>query len=97
MLTGIPCYDAISYMNQNIEDYIPDYHRKECYEAHYQSMIYLVNGQNLWEKTTYDDVLPLPIKRQPRRPKKSRRKEAGEECKNKTKMSRKGFKIKYRN
>ena len=97
MLTGIPCCHAISCMNhinQNPEDYIPLYYRKEAYAACYQSIIFPTNGSNLWPQTEYQNVLPPPFKRQSGRPKKNRNKEASELSKDTTKMSRKGFPIK---
>ena len=61
MPTGIPCSHAISCLNNmniNPEEYIPIYYRRQMYEIVYGSIIYPANGQNVWVKTPYDDVLP---------------------------------------
>ncbi|KAK2351765.1 hypothetical protein QL285_096968 [Trifolium repens] len=79
-LTGLPCCHAIPCMrdqNIDVDQYVPDYYRKEAYAACYSHMIYPTNGQNLWTKTEFVDLQPPPIKRQPGRPKKKRNREAG--------------------
>jgi pyruvate/2-oxoglutarate dehydrogenase complex dihydrolipoamide acyltransferase (E2) component len=81
MLTGLPCRHAIScmrYMDMDPGQYVPNYFRRETYEACYHPIIYPTNGQNLWVKTRFTDLQPPPIKRQPGRPKKKRNKEARE-------------------
>ncbi|GAU10051.1 hypothetical protein TSUD_423700, partial [Trifolium subterraneum] len=81
MLTGLPCRHAIACMREIETDpgqYVPNYFRKETYEACYQPIIYPTNGQNLWDKTEFTNLQPPPIKRQPGRPKKKRKKEAHE-------------------
>jgi hypothetical protein len=81
LLTGLPCCHAISCMKSqdiDVDQYVPDCFRKERYEACYSHIIYPVNGQSLWRRTEYTDLLPPPIKRQPGRPKKNRRKDADE-------------------
>jgi len=80
-LTGLPCCHAISCMksqDMNINDFVPDCFKKERYAACYSSVIYLANGQCLWERTKYADLQPPPIKRQLGRPKKKRNKDANE-------------------
>jgi hypothetical protein len=64
--------------NIDVDQYVPDYYRKDSYAACYSHMIYPTNGQNLWTKTEFVDLQPPPIKRQPGRPKKKRNREAGE-------------------
>jgi len=47
LLTGLPCYHAISCMRNrvlSIYDFVPDYYKKEKYAACYSSMIYPANG-----------------------------------------------------
>jgi len=44
-------------------------------------MIYLTNGENLWESTPYPDILPSPVRKMPGRPKRSRNKVADEKKK----------------
>jgi len=81
LLTGLPCCHAISCMKAqdiDVNQYVPDCFRKERYEACYSHIIYLVNGQSLWRRTEYTDLQPPPIKRQPGRSKKNRRKDVDE-------------------
>ena len=72
-ITGIPCchsLTAMSFLNLNAEQYIAHWFTKSSYEEIYNSIIYPVNGQNVWEITPFPDVLP-PVKRSlPGRPKK---------------------------
>jgi hypothetical protein len=81
LITGLPCCHAIACMKSqsiDIDQYVPDCFRKEKYEACYRSIIYPTNGQALWRRTEYADLQPPPVKRQPGRPKKKRRKDADE-------------------
>jgi hypothetical protein len=59
--------------NIDVDQYVPDYYRKDSYAACYSHMIYPTNGQNLWTKTEFVDLQPPPIKRQPGRPKKKKK------------------------
>ncbi|XP_058726169.1 uncharacterized protein LOC131597489 [Vicia villosa] len=77
-----------------VDDFVPDYYKKECYEACYTPVIYLANGATLWTKTDAVDLQPPPIKRQPGRPKKKRNKEAGEQVRSATQLKRAKFGIK---
>ena len=73
MLTGLPCTHAIACMQKNnlkVDDYVPAYFRKETYEACYRPLIYPTNGSGVWEVTTYNDLQPPPIRKQPGRPRK---------------------------
>ncbi|XP_058760393.1 uncharacterized protein LOC131633723 [Vicia villosa] len=99
MLTGIPCYHAISCIQSRSEsptDYIPSYYRKDTYQACYQPLIYPTNGENLWELTPYPDILPPPTRRAPGRPKRRRNKDADEKRNDATHVSRKGLPNKCR-
>jgi hypothetical protein len=81
MLTGIPCCHAIAcYIDrhEDPESAIPSMFRKEAYEDVYSHIIYPTNGENLWVKTPYVDILPPPLRRAPGRPKRSRNKDADE-------------------
>lgn len=81
LLTGLPCCHAISCMKSqdiDVDQYVSDCFRKERYEICYSHIIYPVNGQSLWRRTEYTDLQPPPIKRQPGRPKKNRRKDVDE-------------------
>ncbi|XP_058783466.1 uncharacterized protein LOC131658154 [Vicia villosa] len=80
-LTGLPCVHALACMksrNFKYEDYIPECFRKSRYIAVYKSVLYPVNGSNLWVKTPYPDVRPPKHRRMPGRPKKKRNREQGE-------------------
>jgi hypothetical protein len=93
-LTGLSCCHAISCMkhqNLEIDDFVPDYYKKDKYAACYSSIIYPTNGQDLWVRTEYNDLQPPPIKRQPGRPKKKRRLEAGEMRKDANQMRRASY------
>ncbi|KAK2389968.1 hypothetical protein QL285_063521 [Trifolium repens] len=95
MLTGIPCCHAIASILKKVqkpEDYVPNYYRKETYEACYAPLIYPVSGQSVWEKTQYTDLQPPPIRRQPGRPKKRRNREEGELCREPAMLKKKGMK-----
>jgi len=46
------------FLNLNAEEFIPHWFRTCTYEETYYSIIYPVNGQLLWERTSYDDVQP---------------------------------------
>jgi hypothetical protein len=91
MLTGLPCRHAIAcmrHMNIDPDQYVPNYFRRETYEACYHPIIYLTNGQNVWVKTAFTDLQPPPIKRQPGRPKKKRNKESHELKRDDSQMNR---------
>ncbi|XP_058727156.1 uncharacterized protein LOC131598590 [Vicia villosa] len=97
MLTGLPCchaYACLKDQRLKVDDFVPDYYKKECYEACYTPVIYPANGATLWTKTDAVDLQPPPIKRQPGRPKKKRNKEAGEQVRSATQLKRAKFGIK---
>ncbi|XP_014496774.1 uncharacterized protein LOC106758355 [Vigna radiata var. radiata] len=78
-ISGIPCCHAIvamNYYNEDPKNFIPSCFTRSTYEATYAAMIYPVNGQLLWEKTSFVDVLPPLIRKLPGRPKKKRKLEA---------------------
>ena len=81
-VTGIPCNHAISAiykLRQYPEDYVNDFFKKATYEKVYQHLIYPVPGEHDWVRTTTPDIDPPKFNKHPSRPKKSRRKSAGEE------------------
>ncbi|CAK8530329.1 unnamed protein product [Lathyrus sativus] len=87
MLTRLPCCHAISCMKHQhlqVDDFVSDYYKKECYEACYTPVVYPVNGESLWTKTDVVDLQPLPIKGMSDRPKKKMNKEADEQMRNET-------------
>jgi len=64
-ISGISCCHslvAMKCLSINREDFISTWFRKSTYEEIYTSIIYAINGQNLWEITTYPIALP-PIER----------------------------------
>jgi len=80
-ISGIPCCHylaAMKFLNINREDFILVVFRKSTCEEIYISIIYPINGQNLWEITQYLDVLPPTKRIFPGRPKKKKRLEQWE-------------------
>jgi len=93
MLSGISCCHALAamrFLNLNAEEFIPHWFRICTYEETYHSIIYQVNGQLLWERTSYNDVQPPLKRRLPGRPKKKRRLEQWELKKNDTELRKGG-------
>ncbi|XP_022632189.1 uncharacterized protein LOC106752824 [Vigna radiata var. radiata] len=93
-ISGIPCVHALTamkFLNLNAEDYLPVWFKKSTYEEMYSSIIYPINGKHLWEVTQCPDVLPLPKRQLPGRPKKKRRLEQWKLKKSTTKMSKGGL------
>ncbi|XP_017431917.1 uncharacterized protein LOC108339290 [Vigna angularis] len=75
-ISGIPCCHALAvmkFLNLDADDFIPVCFRKSTYEEMYSSIVYPINGQNMWEITPYNDVLPPKKRILPGRPKKKRR------------------------
>ncbi|WVZ16389.1 hypothetical protein V8G54_009371 [Vigna mungo] len=74
-LIGIPCCHALAamtFLNINGQDYVPHWFTKSTYQETYIPIIYPVNGPDLWEITSHPDVLPLPKRVLPGRPKKEK-------------------------
>ncbi|KAL0387553.1 UNVERIFIED_CONTAM: hypothetical protein Sradi_2637100 [Sesamum radiatum] len=84
-VSGIPCRHAclaISHQRDNIEVYIDISFSKEKYMMTYTHVIHPIPDVKFWKNL--DDVqpstiLPPPLRRLPGRPRKSRRKETGEQ------------------
>ncbi|XP_014496677.1 uncharacterized protein LOC106758252 [Vigna radiata var. radiata] len=74
------------------EDFIPCCFRKTTYEETYCSIVYPINGKNMWEITPYVDVLPPPKRILPGRPKKKRRLEQWELVNDDKRMRKGGIK-----
>ncbi|XP_022642548.1 uncharacterized protein LOC111242617 [Vigna radiata var. radiata] len=92
-INGIPCAHAITsmkFVTINAEDYITHWFRKSTYEETYNSIIYPINGQHIWEVTPYSDILPPKKKRMPGRPKKKQRLEDWELKKNDSELRKGG-------
>ncbi|WVZ11151.1 hypothetical protein V8G54_015681 [Vigna mungo] len=99
-LSGIPCAHALTtmrFLNLNEEDYIPACFHTSTYQQIYSSIIYPINGNNLWEVTQYEDVMPPSKRKLPSRPKKKRRLEQWELKKDSTRMTKGGLLKRYSN
>jgi len=97
LLTAIHCCHAIAamnFINVNVKDFILICFRRSIYEEIYQSLIFPVNGEVLWERTPYLDFHPLHKRILPRRPKKKRRLEEWELRKDNTHISKGGHRKK---
>lgn len=75
--------------NLNPRDYIPKFYRKKAYEACYQYIIHLTNGDKVLDITQFTNMQPPPPKNVSGRPKKSRREEVGEISSNNANMMNK--------
>jgi len=97
MLTGIPCCHALAamkFLNVDLVNFISFWYKKETYAEVYNLVIYLVNGEQVWERTEMPDVVPPPTKKMSGRPKKKRRLEPWEVMKNKSQLGQTGLKKK---
>ncbi|XP_014515645.1 uncharacterized protein LOC106773469 [Vigna radiata var. radiata] len=93
-ISGVPCAHALAamrFLNLNEEDYIPACFHTSTYEQIYSSIIYPINGNNLWEVTQYEDVMPPSKRKLCGRPKKKRRLEQWELHKDNTRMTKGGL------
>ena len=99
MITGIPCCHALAairFLNLNAKDYIPLCFRKSSFEEMYNSIIYPINGQNMWPTTDFLDGMPPRKRIMPGRPKKKRRLEQWELRKDDTQLRKGGHRKRYR-
>jgi len=97
MLTGILCCHALfamKFMNVDADNFISLWFKKETYAEVYNSIIYPVDGEQVWDKTEMPYIVPPPTKKMPGRPKKKRRLEAWEVMKNKSQLGQTGLKKK---
>ena len=93
-ISGIPCCHALSamkFLGINGEDFISTWFRKSTYEETYSSIIFPINGQNVWYITPYPDLLPPEKNIMPGRPKKKRRLQDWELKKDETQMTKAGL------
>lgn len=77
MLTWFPYCHAMSCMKDQhlkLDDFVPDFYKKEQYQARYASIHYHFNGETLWKKPDVVDLQPSPIKMQPGRLEKKKEK-----------------------
>ncbi|XP_062086742.1 uncharacterized protein LOC133792837 [Humulus lupulus] len=80
-LNGIPCTHALACIrknNWNLEDFVDDFYSKEAYQRTYTPIIKGTNGPESWPNPRSHPLEPLIIKKRSGRPKKKRRREAGE-------------------
>ncbi|XP_022635199.1 uncharacterized protein LOC111241422 isoform X1 [Vigna radiata var. radiata] len=94
LLTGIPCCHALTamrFLNMNPEDFIPNWFRTTTYEETYNPIIFSVNGPELWQRTSYPDILPPPNRVLPGRPRKKRRLESWEQMRDDTQLGQAGI------
>ncbi|XP_047162143.1 uncharacterized protein LOC124832066 [Vigna umbellata] len=82
---------TMRFLNLDGEDYIPVCFLTSTYEEMYSSIIYPINGNNLWEVTEYPNVMPPSSRKLHGRPKKKMRLEQWELKKNSTSMSKGGL------
>jgi len=72
MLTGIPCCHAISsmkFVNVDPVNFISFWFKKETYAKVYNSIIYPVNNEQVWDRTKMPDAMSPPTKKMLGRPK----------------------------
>lgn len=80
-LSGIPCVHAmaaISYLNENVEDYVATWFTTEMFGNCYKYTINPINGSEMWPSWEGQPMLPPKRKRLPGRPKVNRKKAASE-------------------
>ena len=80
-LVGILCRHAMAAIHDKIEipkDYVHPYYKKNAYLACYGPKITPINGQKMWPKSDFPELLWPIYKRPLGRPKKLRRREADE-------------------
>ncbi|GAU46358.1 hypothetical protein TSUD_325000 [Trifolium subterraneum] len=78
---GIPCKHAcaaISWKNENPEEYCNGWLGLASYKASYEFFIQLVRGETYWEPTPFTKPVPPWVKRIAGRPKKNRRRDETE-------------------
>ncbi|XP_014506444.1 uncharacterized protein LOC106766211 [Vigna radiata var. radiata] len=94
LLTGIPCCHALTavrFLNMNPEYFIPNWFRTTTYEETYNPIIFPVNGPELWQRTSYPDILPPPNRVLPGRPRKNKRLESWEQIRDDTQLGQAGI------
>ncbi|MED6157854.1 hypothetical protein PIB30_027383 [Stylosanthes scabra] len=63
----------------NIDDYVDSCYKREAYDRCYESIKHPLNGQALWERAEYDNIMPPPCQTPSHRLTKKRRRAAHEE------------------
>lgn len=92
-LTGIPCIHAIAcclLRRYSVRDYVHEYYSKAAYLRAYNNIVQTMSGEQQWEKTAMPAPGPPAFVAQPGRPKKIRRRSAGEDKGNTSRRTRSG-------
>ncbi|XP_052730538.1 uncharacterized protein LOC108324442 [Vigna angularis] len=93
-ITGIPCCHslaAMKFLNIDGQQFIPACFLKSTYEETNASIVYPINGNNMWDLTPYPDVMPPRKKVMPGRPKRKRRLKQWEIRKDDSRVSKGGL------
>ncbi|BAT84597.1 hypothetical protein VIGAN_04201300, partial [Vigna angularis var. angularis] len=86
----------MKFLNIDGQQFILGCFMKSTYEETYVSIIYPINGNNMWDLTPYLDVMPPTKKVMPGRPKKKRRLEQWEIKKDDSRLSKAGLRKRCR-
>ncbi|KAK9945307.1 hypothetical protein M0R45_010828 [Rubus argutus] len=65
----------LEMIREKPEAYVDKYYHKETYLKAYEPMIHPIKGSNMWPNCNQEPLLPPLVKKQPGRPKKTRRKD----------------------
>ncbi|WVZ19739.1 hypothetical protein V8G54_007061 [Vigna mungo] len=93
-ISGLPCVHVLAtmrFLNLDGEDCIHVCFLTSTYEEMYSSIIYPINGNNMWEVTQYPDVMSPSKRKLPGCPKKKRRLKQWELKKDSTRMTKGGL------
>ena len=70
-LTGIPCHHAcacIFFQKHNPQDYIHPYYERQRFIDLYSNLLEPINGEEFWEATNQQQILPPLVRVAPGRP-----------------------------
>ena len=71
-LTGIPCHHAcacIFFQKQQPQDYLHHYYERQRFIDLYSNLLEPINGEEFWEATNQQPILPPPVRVAPGTPK----------------------------
>ncbi|XP_021615715.1 uncharacterized protein LOC110617306 [Manihot esculenta] len=80
-ISGLPCKHAaraIAYVRGNIEEFCHEYYTVQCYSRVYAGAIHPVPQTELEPDNEHPSMLPPPLRRQPGRPRKARKRDESE-------------------
>ncbi|XP_043817647.1 uncharacterized protein LOC122725096 [Manihot esculenta] len=80
-ISGLPCKHAaraIAYVRGNIEEFCHEYYTVQCYSRVYAGAIHPVPQTELEPDNEHPSMLPPPLRRQPGRPRKARKRDQSE-------------------